>query len=52
LGETRIIRSLDTKYGLDCEAIRACQPWVFEPAHLDGSPVPLIVTMELSFTLK
>ena len=52
VGETRVIRSLDTKYGLDREALRACQAWVFEPAQLDGSPVPLIVTMELSFTLK
>ena len=52
VGETRVLRSLDTKYGLDLEAIRACQAWTFEPAQLHGSPVPLIVTMEMSFTLK
>jgi len=28
-----------------------CQQ-TFEPAQLHGSPVPLIVTMEMSFTLK
>jgi len=52
VGETRVLRSLDTKYGLDLEAIRACQAWTFEAAQLHGSPVPLIVTMEMSFTLK
>ena len=52
VGEARVLRSLDTKYGLDREALRACQAWIFEPAQLHGSPVPLIVTMEMSFTLK
>jgi len=52
VSETRVLRSLDTKYGLDREAIRACQAWIFEPAQLHASPVPLIVTMEMSFTLK
>ena len=52
VGDTRVIRSLDTKHGLDREAIRASQGWVFKPAQLNGSPVALIVTLEMTFTLK
>jgi hypothetical protein len=52
VGEARVLRSLDTRHGLEREAIRVCQAWVFEPAQLHGSPVPLLVTIEMSFTLK
>jgi protein TonB len=52
VGEVRVTRSLDPKYGLDREAIRTVQRWEFEPATKDGKPVAVWVDVELSFTLK
>lgn len=47
----RVIRSLDPKFGLDLEAIKAAKRWRFEPGTRLGEPVPVIVTIELTFTL-
>lgn len=52
VGEMAILQSLDPVFGLDEEAMKAAKAWRFEPARLDGKPVPLIVTLELQFTLK
>ncbi len=52
VGEVRITRSLDSKYGLDQEAIRTVKNWRFQPARKDGKPVAVWVDVELSFTLK
>jgi protein TonB len=48
----RIVRSLDPRFGLDQEAIAAARKWRFRPGLLNGKPVPVIVTIELSFTLR
>ena len=48
----KVIRSLDPRYGLDAEAVRAVRRWHFTPAAKDGQPVPVFVTIELTFTLK
>ncbi len=37
---------------LDLQAIRAVLQWRFEPATADGRPVPVIVDIELKFTLR
>jgi TonB family protein len=52
LGEVRVTRSLDQKYGLDEEAVKAVKQWQFEPGTKDGKPVAVEVTIELTFTLK
>jgi uncharacterized protein len=46
----KVVRSLDP--GLDQEAIKAARQWRFVPAKQNGSPVPVVVTVELAFTLK
>jgi protein TonB len=52
VGDVRILRSLDRAYGLDQEAIKAAQQWVFRPAtDRQGKPVPILVTLELSFAI-
>ncbi len=51
-GDITIVRSLDPEYGLDVEALAAARRWRFRPAMRDGVPVPVIVTLELTFTLK
>ena len=47
-----VSRSLDQKYGLDYEAINTATRWRFEPGTLDGKPVPVRITIELSFNRK
>lgn len=52
VGDIEIGRSLDATYGLDREAARAAARWVFKPGTKDGKPIPVEVTIELTFTLK
>jgi TonB family protein len=50
--DLKVARSLDAEYGLDEAALRAAAEWRFEPGRKDGKPVPVIITLELTFTLK
>jgi TonB family protein len=50
VGDVKVVRSLDA--GLDDEAVRAAKHWRFVPGMRDGSPVPVEVTLELTFTLR
>jgi protein TonB len=51
VGNVKVIRSLDATYGLDQEAIKAAKQWVFAPGTRNGQPVPVMVSIELTFTL-
>jgi outer membrane biosynthesis protein TonB len=48
----KVVRSLDPIFGLDQEAIKAARNWRFTPGMRLGEPVPVIITIELSFTLR
>ena len=50
--DMEITRSLDARYGLDDAALRAASEWRFAPGEKDGKPVPVVITLELTFTLK
>jgi TonB family protein len=52
VGECRIARSLDSSFGLDQEAVKAAKQWRFAPGKRLGQPVPVLVTIELTFTLR
>ncbi|MBI3265376.1 MAG: TonB family protein [Acidobacteria bacterium] len=52
VGEVTVIRSLDPVFGLDQEAIKAAKQWRFRPGTRNGQPVPVIITIELTFTLR
>jgi TonB family protein len=52
VGDVHVIRSLDPVFGLDQEAIKAARQWRFVPGLKDGQPVPIMVTIELTFTLR
>lgn len=52
VGDVRVTRSLDPIFGLDQEAIKAAKAWRFVPGTRLGQPVPVIVTIELTFTLR
>ena len=47
-----ITRSLDQTFGLDQQAIIAVKQWRFRPGTYKGQPVPTIVNVELTFTLR
>ena len=50
--DASVARSLDQKYGLDEEAIKAAKQWKFEPGTKDGKSVPVRISIELTFKLK
>jgi protein TonB len=52
VGDVRVTRSLDAKFGLDTEAVKAAKQWTFKPGMKDGKPVAVLVTIEMAFTLK
>ena len=52
VGDVKVTRSLDPIFGLDQEAIKAAKQWRFRPGMRQGAPVPVIITIELTFTLR
>jgi periplasmic protein TonB len=52
VGQVTIVRSLDPTFGLDQEAVKAVRKWRFAPGTRFGSPVPVLVEIELTFTLR
>lgn len=52
VGDVEVVRSLDPVFGLDQEAIKAARQWRFRPGTLKGEAVPVIITIELTFTLR
>jgi len=51
VGDVKVVRSLDANYGLDQEAIKAAKQWVFAPGTRSGEPVPVMVSIELTFVI-
>ena len=52
VGNVQITRSLDPTFGLDQEAIKAVKRWRFAPGTRMGQAVPVLVEIELTFTLR
>ena len=52
VGQVTITRSLDSTFGLDQEAIRTVKQWRFAPGTRMGVPVPVLVEIVMSFTLR
>jgi periplasmic protein TonB len=52
VGEVRVKRSLDREFGLDNEAVRAVKRWRFAPGSKDGVAVPVLVEVEMTFSLR
>jgi protein TonB len=51
VGEVRVVRSLDTKFGVDEEAVKTLKQWRFEPGKKGGVAVPALVEVEMTFTM-
>ena len=52
VSDLRVVRSLDAVFGLDAEAVKAARQWLFIPGRLRGQPVPVLVRLELSFSVQ
>lgn len=52
VGSCDVVRSLDSVFGLDQEAIKAAKQWRFVPGTRQGLPVPVLVTISMGFTLR
>jgi periplasmic protein TonB len=52
VGQVSIIKSLDPVFGLDQEAIKAAKQWRFVPGKRLGQPVNVLVSIELTFTVR
>ena len=50
--DVRVKRSLDRQYGLDDQAVAAVKKWTFTPGRKDNVAVPVLVEIELTFSLK
>ena len=50
--DVQVVHSLDPTFGLDQEAVKAAKQWRFKPGTRLGQPVPVLVTIELSFALR
>ncbi len=52
VSDVKVKRSLDSTFGLDLEAMKAARQWRFRPGMRLGEPVSVMVTIELTFTLR
>ena len=50
--DLQVVRSLDTKFGLDEESLKAARQFKFKPAMKEGKAVAMRVTLEVTFSLK
>jgi protein TonB len=48
VSDTRVVRSIPL---LDAAAVAAARQWEFTPTLIDGKPVPVVATIELTFSL-
>lgn len=51
-GRIVVSRSLDAVHGLDDAAMQAAAQWKFEPGRRDGRAVPVLITLQMTFTLR
>jgi len=52
VGDVQVARSLDARFGLDQQAVKAMKQWTFAPGMKDGKPVAVRVDVEMTFALK
>jgi TonB family protein len=52
VGDVRVVRSLDKTHGLDDEAVKVAKQWRFSPGRQNGKAVPVVVSLQFSYTLR
>lgn len=51
-GDATVLRSLDSVYGLDDEAVQTMGRWRFKPALLERRAVPVRISVDMKFALR
>jgi protein TonB len=51
VGDVRVVRALDKMHGLDDVAVQTVKEWRFTPGKRDGVAVPVVVEVQMSFSL-
>jgi len=49
VSDVKLVKSVDSKYGMNEEAIAAARQWVFKPATTDGKSVAVRVFIDFAF---
>jgi TonB family protein len=52
VGDVTVRASLDSKLGLDEQAVDAMKQWLFTPGLREGKPVAVRIQVQMTFTLK
>jgi outer membrane biosynthesis protein TonB len=52
VGQVRVVKSLDKVHGLDDEAVEAARLYLFEPGTRAGKPIPVVIWLSMTFTLR
>ena len=52
VSDIKVVKSLDSIYGLDRKATEAMEQWRFKPGMKDGAAVAVQINVEMNFTLK
>ena len=52
VGEVRVVRSLERSTGLDDEAVKTVKKWRFMPGKKDDTAVPVLISVEMTFTRR
>src|SRR4051812_39417966 len=52
VSNVEVVKSLDPQFGLDASAVAALKQWTFMPGTLNGQPVRVRVTVDLTFVLR
>lgn len=52
VGDIRTMAGLEPDYGLDTRAVLAVKEWQFRAGTLGGAPVPVVVLIQIAFTLR
>ena len=50
--DIRVTKSLDMMFGLDEQAVASAKEWVFRPGMRLGHAVPVVVSLEIGFTIR
>ena len=50
--DVSVMRSLDSLFGLDQQAIKAARQWIYKPGSKDGKPVAVNFVLEMEFALR
>jgi TonB family protein len=52
VSDVRVTQSLDQEFGLDEQAVETVRQWRFAPGRRDGVPVPVVVEIQMTLTLR